>query len=1006
MAHHTTIVFSAAAALLLLLLAPCAEAAASPAPVIGMPGCETRCGDMVVPYPFGMGPSYCYLPGFNLTCDWLSDPPRPLLGDGTLQVAEDIGYPSDATLAVVHARNIPPTATGMAGSAVALAMAGRTRCRRPGTSSSGLGSSMLCSGMGCCQAPIVVNCEVAAGGKLAPITSYDVELESFGRNRSDGQRWPARVFVAKKGWITTWSASKQLSSDPQAAADMEVPLWLNWENLQEQPANHTRCTRGDRGGYLCSCKQGYQGNAYITNGCQDIDECKHAEFQINRCHGQCTNTDGAFQCRCPQGTHGDPYMPGGCFSLLTDSCSRLCGNMSVPYPFGIGSHKCYLPGFNLTCDTSYNPARLMLGTLQVVDISLHNSTVRVINSNRVHGIYGGVASVNVIDFGISHGDNVPYPLSTRTELIVIGCGVQAGLSSAGNNRVIISSCSSFCSSNKSRAYDARSSPNIDDNGEYCYGNGCCQAQITMSRDGMASEFWIDWMDPNSVWDEALPHSYALIAEEGWFNKHWVYSQLSRSLSTKYLAPRLEVQIVLDWEILQLQPINSHAPANVSWHHQYAMCPGICRSKNSLCKPRIKGYSCHCSDGYDGNPYTADGCKGSRRKQFKGTSAVVGVVVAAAGVVLLFLLGLLIMKKLKYERAKMLKRKFFKQNHGQLLQQFASQSAGIAERMIITLEELEKATHYFDNDLVVGGGGHGIVYKGILSNQHIVAIKKPKNVVRMDINEFINEVAILSQINHRNVVKLYGCCLETEVPMLVYEFISNGTLYEHLHVEGPKSLSWDNRLQIAIEAAKSLAYLHSAASIPIIHRDVKSANIWLDDTLTAKVADFGASKYIPMDISGVTTRAQGTRGYWDPMYFYTGRLTEKSDVYSFGVVLVELLTRKKPFSYLSSNDESLVAHFVTLFEGAALFQILDPQVMEEGGKEVEKVASIAVACVKLTREDRPTMRQVELTLEGTRVPREGTSDNASPSTEVESNTGGSTRRHSMELEFRLSAERPR
>ncbi|XP_044398874.1 wall-associated receptor kinase 3 isoform X2 [Triticum aestivum] len=911
MAHHTTFIFSAAAALLLILPPLSAGAAAAPAPVIGMPGCETRCGDMIVPYPFGMGSSYCYLPGFNLTCDWLSDPPRLLLGDGTLQVAEDIGYPSDATLAVVYAGNIQTDGNGHGrlggglgdGGPYALPPAGNqlvlvgcnvratlrsgnltlsscsSFCHDGRTSYMKSGkSSLLCSGMGCCQAPIVVNREVGAGGKLVPITSYDVELESFGRNRSDGRRWPARVFVAKKGWFTTWSASKQLSSDLRAAVDMEVPFWLNWEVVdgdatgdtdqlqrsKECPrdaaggickSNHTRCTRGDRGGYLCFCKQGYQGNAYITNGCQDIDECKHAEFQINRCYGQCTNTDGAFQCRCPQGTHGDPYMPGGCFSLLTDSCSRLCGNVSVPYPFGIGSHKCYLPGFNLTCDTSYNAARLMLGTLQVVDISLHNSTVRVINNNRVHGIYGGVASVNVIDFGISHADSVPYSLSTRNELIVIGCGVQAGLSSAGNNRAILSSCSSFCSSNKSRAYDARSSPNIDDNGEYCYGNGCCQARITMSRDGMPSEFWIDWMDSNSVWDEALPHSYALIAEGGWFNKHWVYSQLSRSLSTKYLAPRLEVQIVLDWEILQLQPINSHAPPNVSWHHQYAMCPGICRSKNSLCKPRIRGYSCHCSDGYDGNPYTVDGCKGSRRKQFKGTSAVVGAVVAAAGVVLLFLLGLLIMKKLKYERAKMLKRKFFQQNHGQLLQQFVSQSAGIAERMIMTLEELEKATHCFDNDLIVGGGGHGIVYKGILSNQHIVAIKKPKNVVRMEINEFINEVAILSQINHRNVVKLYGCCLETEVPMLVYEFISNGTLYEHLHVEGPKSLSWENRLRIAIEAAKSLAYLHSAASTPIIHRDVKSANILLDDTLTAKVADFGASKCIPMDISGVTTRAQ-------------------------------------------------------------------------------------------------------------------------------------------------------
>ncbi|KAF7067382.1 hypothetical protein CFC21_073282 [Triticum aestivum] len=323
MAHHTTIVFSAAAALLLLLLPPCAGAAAAPVPVIGMPGCETRCGDMVVPYPFGMGPSYCYLPGFNLTCDWLSDPPRLLLGDGTLQVAEDIGYPSDATLAVVYAGNIPTDGNGQGrlggglgdGGPYALPPAGNqlvlvgcnvratlrsgnltmsscsSFCHDGRTSYMKSGkSSMLCSGMGCCQAPIVVNREVAAGGKLVPITSYDVEIECFGRNRSDGQRWPARVFVAKKGWITTWSASKQLSSDPQAAADMEVPLWLNWEVIdgdaddtgqlqrsKECPkdaarrickSNHTRCTRGDRGGYLCSCKQGYQGNAYITNGCQ------------------------------------------------------------------------------------------------------------------------------------------------------------------------------------------------------------------------------------------------------------------------------------------------------------------------------------------------------------------------------------------------------------------------------------------------------------------------------------------------------------------------------------------------------------------------------------------------------------------------------------------------------------------------------------------------------------------------------------------------------------------
>jgi serine/threonine protein kinase len=344
--------------------------------------------------------------------------------------------------------------------------------------------------------------------------------------------------------------------------------------------------------------------------------------------------------------------------------------------------------------------------------------------------------------------------------------------------------------------------------------------------------------------------------------------------------------------------------------------------------------------------------------------MVGIGVGTGALLPFLIVGTtFIISKIETRRRKKTRQRFFKQNHGQLLQQLVSQNGNISEKMIvISLEEVEKATNNFDRTRELGGGAHGTVYKGILSSLHVVAIKKPKIVIREEIDEFINEVAILSQINHRNIVKLHGCCLETEVPLLVYEFISSGTLYDHLHVDGPISLPWKDRMRIAVEAARALAYLHSLVSTPIIHRDVKSPNILLDSNLTVKLSDFGASRYIQIDQSGLDTVVQGTFGYLDPTYYTTGYLTDKSDVYSFGVILIELLTREKPVSYRSPEGDGLVKHFSTLASERKLACILDPQVVKEGGGEVDDISLLAAMCVKFVRKERPTMRQVEMALE--------------------------------------------
>ncbi|CAH2050887.1 unnamed protein product [Thlaspi arvense] len=285
--------------------------------------------------------------------------------------------------------------------------------------------------------------------------------------------------------------------------------------------------------------------------------------------------------------------------------------------------------------------------------------------------------------------------------------------------------------------------------------------------------------------------------------------------------------------------------------------------------------------------------------------------------------------------------------------------------IFTFEELQQATNNYDNSTIIGRGGNGTVYKGILVDNRVVAIKKSNKMVdESQVEQFVNELVVLSQINHRNVVKLLGCCLETQVPLLVYEFMSNGTLFENIHKQ-TGTLSWETRLQIATETAGVLSYLHSMASIPIIHRDVKSTNILLDDNYTVKVSDFGASKLIPQDEDQLATAVQGTLGYLDPEYMLTSNLTQKSDVYSFGVVLVELMTGMKALSFDRPEEErSLANYFISCLVNNRLDRVIDEHI-DIGGNDdqLEEMAYLAMRCLKMKGDERPSMKEVAMELEG-------------------------------------------
>ncbi|XVE89310.1 hypothetical protein DITRI_Ditri19aG0192200 [Diplodiscus trichospermus] len=337
-----------------------------------------------------------------------------------------------------------------------------------------------------------------------------------------------------------------------------------------------------------------------------------------------------------------------------------------------------------------------------------------------------------------------------------------------------------------------------------------------------------------------------------------------------------------------------------------------------------------------------------------------IIGAAAGASVLFLVLVLVgiyayRQKKKAERAT-------KENNPFAHWDSVKSSGGIPQlkgARCFSFEELKKYTNNFSEANDIGSGGYGKVYRGTLPTGKLIAIKRAQQGSTQGGLEFKTEIELLSRVHHKNVVSLLGFCFEQGEQMLIYEYVPNGSLSETLSGKSGIRLDWSRRLKIALGAARGLAYLHELANPPIIHRDIKSTNILLDDRLNAKVADFGLSKPMGDSEKGhVTTQVKGTMGYLDPEYYMTQQLTEKSDVYSFGVLMLEIITARKPIErgkYIVREVRMSMDTTKSLYN---LQEILDPSIgLETTPKGLELFVDLAMRCAEEAGADRPTMGEV-------------------------------------------------
>lgn len=621
-----------------------------------------------------------------------------------------------------------------------------------------------------------------------------------------------------------------------------------------------------------------------------------------------------------------PPPPNGCAS----QCGTL-SNVSFPFGTGTGNGSCSLPEFLLNCSKSHS------SPLWWPDL-LRYPLYQILNITANHIIYGTfivrpVASPLVTACSASQKQLLP-PASTS---------VPIGLEfSPYGNIVLVTNCSESLTGafhvNEFVDGFSFSSSNCLDFYSVCYNHSNATVPCLEAVSGAAANV-----------------SYV---------KQKFHCSNNVSLFEMPQKSNSALSIQLSWTISQ----------------SYYDCKACQRSNGSCSKNNVTdSFRCSCPEGQISSATDTCGtaqtssCNGVCRSSVQislGTMAIaVAILIVAAG----FGVYCWRQNELAKRARRLRRRQLLSQcsSKDQLKQMLADEVGPFPEcTRKFSYDELAEATDGFAERKMLGDGGFGMVYEGTLAcSGEKVAVKRLYSENTRRLEQFLNEIRILSALSHPNLVRLCGfCCESYEELLLVYEFASNGTLADNVHGMASKGLLWETRLSIALETARALEYLHTREP-PILHRDVKSSNILLDDNFHAKLADFGLSRLgaDPMTATHVSTAPQGTPGYVDPQYQQCYQLTDKSDVYSFGVVLMEVISGKVAVDMSRDQMEiNLSSLAVAKIQTGALDELIDPclEVSRYSAiKEmVTRVAELAFQCLARVKDDRPSMDKVARTLQ--------------------------------------------